>query len=126
MQRGVGAESSRVVEGAPARGLRSRPARRVVLALATIALAAATAGRELHLDDPEWSEQVEDGERRMFAGFLQPAGLVDGPLQLTPDDGPDRWIGRQPISADVDLWIVGRDGRTTTTRAEVDLSPGWG
>lgn len=81
---------------------------------------------ELHLDDPEWSEPVEDGERRMFAGFLQPAGLVDGPLQLTPDDGPDRWIGRQPVSANVDLWIVGRDGRTTTTSAEVDLSPGWG
>jgi hypothetical protein len=37
--RGVGAESSRVVEGAPARGLRSRPTRRVVLAPATIALA---------------------------------------------------------------------------------------
>ena len=87
---------------------------------------AAIAGRELHLDDPDWSEPVEDGERRMFAGFLQPAGLVDGPLQLTPDDGPDRWIGRQPVSANVDLWIVGRDGGTTTTSAEVDLSPGWG
>jgi hypothetical protein len=49
---------------------------------------AAIADQELEPDDPEWSGPAEDGERRMFAGFLQPAGLIDGPLQLTPDAGP--------------------------------------
>ena len=42
---------------------------------------AAIAGRELELDDPEWSGPAEHGERRMFAGFLQPAGLIDGPCR---------------------------------------------
>jgi hypothetical protein len=87
---------------------------------------AAIAGSELDLDDPEWSGPVENGERRMFAGFLQPAGLIDGPLEVTPDAGADRWIGREPVSATVDLRIVRDSGTTTTTTVEVQLSPGWG
>jgi hypothetical protein len=85
---------------------------------------ATIAGREFALDDPEWSGPGDDGERRMFAGFLQPAGLIDGPLQVTTDAGPDRWIGRKPVSATVHLRIV--DGGTTTTAVGVQLSPGWG
>jgi hypothetical protein len=86
---------------------------------------AAIADREFELDDPGWSGPAVDGQRRMFAGFLQPAGLIDGPLRITPDDGPDRWIGRKPVSAPVKLWI--RDGSTTTTTSlQVQLSPGWG
>jgi hypothetical protein len=86
---------------------------------------ATIAGREFALDDPEWSGPTDEGERRLFAGFLQPAGLIDGPLKITPDDGPDRWIGRNPVSTTVDLRIV--DGDTTTTTAvEVQLWPGWG
>lgn len=84
------------------------------------------ADRELKLDDPEWSGPAEDGQRRMFAGFLQPAGLIDGPLKVTPDRGPDRWIGRTPVSAPVELWIVGKDGAISATAVEVRLSPGWG
>jgi hypothetical protein len=87
---------------------------------------AAIAGMELELDDPEWSGPVDNGERRMFAGFLQPAGLIDGPLKVTADAGPDRWIGREPVSASVDLRIVHDGGATDTTRLEVQLSPGWG
>jgi hypothetical protein len=88
---------------------------------------AAIAGRELELDDPEWSEQPDDhGRRGMFAGFLQPAGLIDGPIQVTPDDGPDRWLGSEPVSATVDLRIVESTGETTRTTTEVNLSPGWG
>ena len=86
---------------------------------------AAIAGQELQLDDPEWSDPPEDGDRRMFAGFLQPAGMIDGPLEVTPDDGPGRWLGEKPVSAMVDLWI--KDGETTTTTTvEVELMPGWG
>jgi hypothetical protein len=84
------------------------------------------AGRELELDDPEWSEPREDGARRMFAGFLQPAGLIDGPLEVTADAGSDRWIGRDPVSASVDLRIERADGTTTVTTLDVGLSPGWG
>ena len=62
----------------------------------------------------------------MFAGFLQPAGLIDGPLEVTPDAGPDRWIGREPVSATVDLWIVREGGAMDTTSVDVRLSPGWG
>jgi hypothetical protein len=87
---------------------------------------AAIAARGLELDDPDWSGPVEDGERRMFAGFLQPAGLIDGPLEVTPDAGPDRWIGREPVSATVDLWIVREGGAMDATSVDVRLSPGWG
>jgi hypothetical protein len=87
---------------------------------------ASIAGRQLTLDDPEWSEPAEDGERRFFAGFLQPAGLIDGPLQVTPEAGTDRWFGREPVSATVELSVVGDDGRVSTTTVEVGLSPGWG
>ena len=62
----------------------------------------------------------------MFAGFLQPAGLIDGPLQVSPDAGSDRWIGRNPVFATVDLRIIRDDGATTTTTVEVGLAPGWG
>jgi hypothetical protein len=91
-----------------------------------VGVEAAIAGRAFELDDPEWSGPVDDGGRRLFAGFLQPAGLIDGPLQVTADAGPDRWIGRQAISATVDLRIVRDGGTTTTTSVEVQLSPGWG
>jgi hypothetical protein len=87
---------------------------------------ASIAGRDLHLDDKEWSEAEEDGERRMFAGFLQPAGLIDGPLRLTADYGPGRWIGRDPVSAPVEIRIVRADGSVEATRIDVSLSPGWG
>jgi len=83
-------------------------------------------GREFALDDPESIGREERGKRRAFAGFLQPAGLVDGPLQLTPDAGHDRWIGREPLSATVRLRIEGADGRTKTTKVEVGLNAGWG
>jgi hypothetical protein len=87
---------------------------------------ATIAGRKLQLDDPDWSGHASDGQRRMFAGLLQPAGLIDGPLRVTPDAGPDRWVGRKPVSAPVDLRIVRTDGTSTTTTVKVGLSPGWG
>ena len=83
-------------------------------------------GRDFDLDDPAWSEPPTDGRRRMFAGFLQPAGLIDGALQVTPDAGPNRWIGRKPVSARVSLWIASDDGAVDTTTIRVRLSPGWG
>jgi hypothetical protein len=66
-----------------------------------------------------------EGERKMFAGFLQPAGLIDGPLELKPDYRGDRWIGREPVVAPVRLWIR-RDHGAVTTTVHVALSAGWG
>jgi hypothetical protein len=87
---------------------------------------AAIGGRTFGLDDPEWSEPAKHAERRTFAGFLQPAGLIDGPLQVTPDAGPHRWIGREPVSAPVKLWIVRDHGAPITTTVQVKLMAGWG
>jgi hypothetical protein len=86
-----------------------------------VSVEASIAGRHLRLDDPEWS-----GKRRMFAGFLQPAGLIDGALELTADASHNRWIGREPVSAPVRLTVVDLEGGTVTTRIRVGLSPGWG
>jgi hypothetical protein len=131
----TGASSEEVLSREPYLGVSCRIANsfacdRVGLAVwlrePAVRVDAAIAGREVALDDPEWSGQVENGERRMFAGFLQPAGLIDGPLQVTPDAGPDRWIGREPVSATVDLRIVDDGGTTSTTSVQVRLSPGWG
>lgn len=90
-----------------------------------VSVDAAIAGQKLTLDDRSWSG--ETGARRTrFAGFLQPAGLIDGPLKLTGEDGRYRWYGADPVAAMVDLRIVRADGIDETTELEVDLSPGWG
>jgi hypothetical protein len=91
-----------------------------------VRVSAAIADRRFELDDPSWSGRPADGRRRMFAGFLQPAGLLDGPLKVTADDGPDRWIGRTPVSADVRLWITYDDHRTAVTTVDIGLAAGWG
>lgn len=98
----------------------------VWLAEPAVSVNAAIEGRALALDDPEWSGAAREDGRRMFAGFLQPAGLVDGPLALTDDDGPGRWIGREPVSATVDLEIVRAGGQVEQTQRDVRLSAGWG
>lgn len=61
-----------------------------------------------------------------WEGFLQPAGLLDGPLKVTPDQGRYGWVGRHPRDATVTLDVLGLDGRRTTTRLRVPLRPGWG
>jgi hypothetical protein len=83
-------------------------------------------GRPLELNDPEWSGPPEDGQRRMFAGFLQPAGLLGGPLALTDDDGPGRWIGRESVWGTVTLEVERADGSRQATSFDVRLSAGWG
>jgi hypothetical protein len=83
-------------------------------------------GHEFELDDPESIGHAKRGQRRAFAGFLQPAGLVDGPLQLTPDASRSRWIGREPASATVRLRVTRADGSTSTTKLDVGLRAGWG
>jgi hypothetical protein len=83
-------------------------------------------GRRLALDDPQWSGPAHDGRRRLFAGFLHPAGLLRGPLALRADDGPGRWIGRRAKRAGVGLWIADRPGHDVRTSVVVHLAAGWG
>ncbi len=59
-----------------------------------------------------------------FTGFLQPAGLVDGPLKVEPSPS-GRWVGQEP-EVPVRLQIVNPDGQDTVTDVEVDLMAGWG
>jgi hypothetical protein len=93
---------------------------------AAVSVSATVDGRPLALDDARWSGPVHGGRRRMFAGFLHPAGLLDGPLKLRSDDGPGRWIGRHPVQAGVGL-LIERDGRRfVRTSLRVRLSAGWG
>jgi hypothetical protein len=87
-----------------------------------VEVTAAIAGRRVSLDDPDWSVP----EQLMYAGFLQPAGLIHGPLKLTADASHDRWIGREPMSVPLTLRIVRKDGTVSTTRLRARLSPGWG
>jgi hypothetical protein len=94
-----------------------KPARSV---LATIA------GRRFELSDPHWSGGARNGQRRMFAGFLQPAGLVDGPLKVQVENGRSRWTGAKPVSARVKLLITRNGGNIDATSVRVGLSPGWG
>jgi hypothetical protein len=84
------------------------------------------ARRRFELDDASWSGQAVDGRRRLFAGFLQPAGLLDGRLEITADDGPDRWIGRTPVYAEVRLRIAYDERRTAFTMVTSRLAAGWG
>jgi hypothetical protein len=92
-----------------------RPARSVT---------AVVAGRRFALDDPGWSGPRRAGRRAMFAGFLQPAGIVDR-LGARPDRS-GRWLGaRTPIST-VRLRIDFGPGDVAVTRVDVPLMAGWG
>jgi hypothetical protein len=84
-------------------------------------------GRALRLDDDEWSgPALPNGRRRMFAGFLQPAGLLDGPLKVKPEARSSRWYGRTPVRAGVRLTIRRSGEHYTRTSLVVPLAAGWG
>jgi hypothetical protein len=91
-----------------------------------LAVSATVGGRPLRLDDRTWSGPPHTGERKMFAGFLHPAGLRSGPLRVIPDGGSNRWYGRHPVTATVRLVVRRRSGRTDRTTVRVPLSTGWG
>jgi hypothetical protein len=61
-----------------------------------------------------------------FEGFLRPAGMLNGPLKVTPDRGRHYWRGYHRPEGHVTLTIEYRDGRSGTLQLSVPLSPGWG
>jgi hypothetical protein len=84
-------------------------------------------GRTFELDDSEWSGPSRHGLRRMFAGFLNAAGLRGGgPLAVQVENGLNRFTGDPPVRAMVRLVITARDGSERVTMPRVDLMPGWG
>jgi hypothetical protein len=62
------------------------------------------------------------GKHEFLAGFLQPAGLKNGPLKRTTDS---RGYPR-PITAIVHLIVDYGDGRKVEMTTAVGLHPGWG
>jgi hypothetical protein len=63
---------------------------------------------------------------RGWEGYLKPAGLIDGPLTVRPEEGRWYWTGRSPVHAVVRLTAHYRGGRKARTRVRVFVSPGWG
>lgn len=132
----TGAEAESVLSRGPYMGISCKTPNRfscdrvglaVWLRQPATSVEAEIAGRRLELNDPGWSAPLKNGERRAFAGFLKPAGLLEpGPLHVAADQGRNRWIGRKPVSATVNLSILQKDGLRTTTTVRVGLSAGWG
>ncbi len=82
----------------------------------------ATVGaRHFRLDDSDWSGPAHKGLRRMFAGFLHPAGLRRGPLHV-----PIKWAGSPPVATSVRVVVTYADGTRRAVRTSVGLSAGWG
>jgi len=64
--------------------------------------------------------------RNNWEGFLRPAGLIDGPLKVTPDRGRLYWFGRTPVSARVRITVFDRNGRSATRTLRLGLAAGYG
>lgn len=78
-------------------------------------------GRRFSLNDPTWSGPARNGLRRMFAGFLQPAGLRRGPLRV-----PLRWAGSPPVAVSARIVVTSPDGTQKKVVTRIGLSAGWG
>jgi hypothetical protein len=67
-----------------------------------------------------------DGREAWYQGFLQPAGLLDGALKVTPDRGRLHWQGRHPKDARLRIVIRRASGATDRASLTVPLRAGWG
>lgn len=132
--RAVGAAPAALLAKAPYMGVACHVANliscdRVGLAVwlrhPALRVTATLAGRRFALDDALWSGPRRAGRRKLFAGFLQPAGIVTRLHVRTP--GGRFWSGSPaPPPAQVRLRVDYGGGRVLTTRVAVDLSTGWG
>jgi hypothetical protein len=83
---------------------------------------ATIAGRRVVLQ----SRRAGPGLRTHWQGFLQPAGLLDGALRVTPDRGRHHWIGTRPVTASIHISVRRSDGTTEVARLRQRLAAGWG
>jgi hypothetical protein len=97
-----------------------------------VAVTATIAGAPVRLDDRQWSGPRRNGQRTLFSGFLQPAGIISR-LHVKPDPGsPTTWEANRavpavlPPPANVRLRIDYGHGRVVVTQTRVELHAGWG
>jgi hypothetical protein len=64
--------------------------------------------------------------RYNWEGFLRPAGLIDGPLNVRPERGRYYWFGKTPVSGRVRLTIYSGNGASATRTLQLPLAPGYG
>ena len=79
-------------------------------------------GRALTLGNRQWSAPPVRGKHEFLGGFLQAAGLKNGPLKSTADS---RGYPR-PVTASVRLVVDYGSGRKVQTTTAVGLHAGWG
>jgi hypothetical protein len=91
------------------------------LAVSARRVTATIDGRTLRLHPTRWRDK-----QAPWIGYLQPAGLLDGELRVTPDRGRDHWEGRHPKNARVVVRLTRPDGTRAVSRLTVALRAGWG
>ena len=88
------------------------------------AITAAIEGRTFRLDNPAWSGPPRHGQRTVFAGFLQPAGITTR-LGVTTQQGT-HWDGSNGPDPLVALTITRSGQPATQAWVNVHLMAGWG
>ncbi|HVC86316.1 MAG TPA: hypothetical protein VNC40_02700 [Gaiellaceae bacterium] len=61
-----------------------------------------------------------------WVGFLQPAGLLNGPLKIQPDEGRTYWVGRHPAFVSLRITAHYADGSVASVHERTPIRPGWG
>jgi hypothetical protein len=80
---------------------------------------ATIAGQRLRLRPPRSREG-------WWEGFLQPAGMIDGALRVTPDRGRFYWQGTHPRDVHVGIAVTRASPGAQRTSVTVPLHAGWG
>jgi hypothetical protein len=66
------------------------------------------------------------GSGHDWEGFLRPAGLIKGPLEVRPDRGRYYWFGKTSVSGRVRLTVFDGDGESATRTLRLKLAAGYG
>jgi hypothetical protein len=80
---------------------------------------ATIAGKTLRLRPPRSREG-------WWEGFVQPAGMIDGALRVTPDRGRFYWQGTHPRDVHLGIAVTRASAGTHRTSVTVSLHAGWG
>jgi hypothetical protein len=89
-------------------------------------LVARVGGRSVVLRDAHIRCGADASCPRLYQAMLQPAGLLDGALKVTPDEGRYRWLGRHPVVGTLTVTATYRDGSRAVATRRVPLARGWG
>ena len=89
-------------------------------------LVARVDGRSVALRDAHIRCGADRSCPRLYQAMLPPAGLLEGALKVTPDEGRYRWLGRHPVAGRLTITATCRDGGRAVATRRVPLAPGWG